>query len=802
MQQTNHPIVKDLVLVGGGHTHAIALRMFGMKPLPGVRLTLITDSSHTPYSGMLPGHVAGFYDFDECHIDLRRLAQFAQAQLYIDRAVGLDLENKKVICADRPPVAFDVLSIDIGSTPAQVDVPGATEYAIPAKPVSQFLKKWNQLVEEFANNPQKPIRLSLVGGGAGGVELAMTMQRHLHQILKAQGIIPQDGQEMPIQIHLFQRSPELMPGHNRWVRRRLHNILLSRGVQLHLGETVCSVLPDKIRCESGLSVECDRTFWVTQASAPKWIEESGLKTDLEGFILVKDTLQCLYHPHLFAAGDIATMLNHRRPKAGVFAVRQGKPLFENLRRILLEKPLKAYKPQKFYLGLIGTADGEAKDATASPSAIASWGLFGWQSPLLWRWKDHIDRKFMNRFSDLPDMSVLSSQWSGVTSPNPPLVKGGTEGGGSDNGQRTTDKKMRCAGCGSKVGSTTLERVLHRLQIQTPTWTQREDILVGLGTPDDAAVVQVPAGQVMVHTIDYFRSLINDPYTFGKISANHCLSDIFAMGATPQSALAVVSVPYATEEKVEETLYQLLSGAMTVLSQAQAPLVGGHTTEGTELAFGLACNGLAAPDQLLRKGGMKSGQVLILTKALGTGILFAADMRLLSKGRWIDNAVYSMLLSNQEAARVFVEHGATACTDITGFGLLGHLLEMLQASGVGVELNLDAIPVLEGVREMLELGIVSSLQPQNLKAAHHISNLPEVGVSGVASEELGSNSALHPNYPILFDPQTSGGLLASIPADQATNCLTSLKALGYTHSCVIGRVTPTVEGLKPITITAD
>src|SRR5919202_877782 len=801
MQQTNHPIVKDLVLVGGGHTHVIALRMFGMKPLPGVRLTLITDSSHTPYSGMLPGHVAGFYDFDECHIDLRRLAQFAQVQLYIDRAVGLDLENKKVLCADRPPVAFDVLSIDIGSTPAQVDVPGATEYAIPAKPVSQFLKKWNQLIEEFANNPQKLIRLSIVGGGAGGVELAMTMQRHLHQILKAQGIIPQYGQQMPIQIHLFQRSPELMPGHNRWVRRRLHKILLSRGVQLHLGERVCEVLPDKIRCESGLSVECDRTFWVTQASAPKWIEESGLKTDLDGFILVKDTLQSLYHPHIFAAGDIATMLNHPRPKAGVFAVRQGKPLFENLRRILLEKPLKAYKPQKFYLGLIGTGDGEAKDATASPCAIASWGPFGWQSPLLWRWKDHIDRKFMNRFSDLPDMGNSGSPL-GIRGNGEWRMANGEEKQIQNPKSKIQNPMMRCAGCGSKVGSTTLERVLHRLQIQTPTWTEREDILVGLGTPDDAAVVQVPPGQVMVHTIDYFRSLINDPYTFGKISANHCLSDIFAMGATPQSALAVVSVPYATEEKVEETLYQLLSGAMTVLSQAQAPLVGGHTTEGTELAFGLACNGLAAPNQLLRKGGMKPGQVLILTKALGTGILFAADMRLLSKGRWIDNAIYSMLLSNQEAARAFVEHGATACTDITGFGLLGHLLEMVKASGVAVQLDLEAIPVLEGVREMLELGIVSSLQPQNLKAAHHISNLPEMGVSGVASEELGSNCVLHPNYPILFDPQTSGGLLASIPADQATNCLTSLKALGYTPSCVIGRVTPTVEGLKPITITAD
>ncbi|AFZ21484.1 selenide, water dikinase SelD [Allocoleopsis franciscana] len=788
MQPVTHPIVKDLVLIGGGHTHAIALRMLGMNQLPGLRITLITDTSHTPYSGMLPGHVAGYYDFDECHIDLRHLAQFAQAQLYIDRAVGLDLKNNKVLCANHPPVAFDVLSIDIGSTPAKVDVPGAAQYAIPAKPVPQFLQHWNQFVEDFANNPQQPMHLGIVGGGAGGVELALTMQGRLHQILQAK---EHPQQEQP-QIHLFQRGAQLMPNHNSWVRRHLYNLLMNRGVQVHLEETVSEVLPDKIHCESGLQVECDYTFWVTNASAPQWIEESGLKTDSDGFILVGDTLQSLSHPHIFAAGDIATMVNHPRPKAGVFAVRQGKPLFENLTAFLLEKPLKPYKPQQQFLGLIGTGDGEAKDASTPRSAIASWGALCWQSPLLWRWKDYIDRKFMQRFSDLspmgngqehkiPNSKSILPLVSNSLFLSSPINKGGVRGvkEGSPN------PTMRCAGCGSKVGSSTLERVLQRLQLQTPNWTQREDILIGLGTPDDAAVIQVPAGQVMVQSIDYFPALLSDPYIFGQISTHHGLSDIFAMGATPQSALAMVSVPYASEDKVEETLYQLLSGAMNVLYQAQAQLIGGHTTEGAELAFGLACNGLAAPEKLLKKGGMQPGQVLILTKALGTGTLFAADMRLQVKGRWIDQAVHSMLLSNQEAANVFVEYGATACTDITGFGLLGHLMEMVKASGVAVELDLEAIPVLEGALETLEKGIMSSLQPQNLRASYYINNLPEVSTS--------------PKYPLLFDPQTSGGLLAAVPAGQADLCLATLQARGYAQSRIVGCVIPRVEEVKPVAI---
>jgi selenide,water dikinase len=746
---------KDLVLIGGGHSHAIALRMLGMNPLPGVRLTLLTNVSHTPYSGMLPGHVAGFYTFDECHIDLRRLAQFAGAQLYIDQAVGLDLNSNKVICANRPPVAFDVLSIDIGSTPAKESVPGVAKYAIPAKPVPQFLKQWNRIIETIAQHPQQSLSLGIVGGGAGGVELAMTMQRRIHQV--------ETCHHTSVNLHLFNRGDQLLSGHNSWAQRYVEKLLTKRGIQVHLGETVSQILPDKICCNSGLVVDCDYSFWVTQASAPSWIAESGLHTNSKGFILVGDTLQSLSHPHIFAAGDIATMVNHPRPKAGVFAVRQGKPLVENLRRFVQGKTLHPYKPQRRYLSLIGTGDG---------SAIASWGPFGWHSRLLWRWKDHIDRKFMRQFRDLPEMESANT---GVHK-TPNLMKSPRLG------KPKNAPPMYCAGCGSKVGSTTLERVLKRLQDEYPFATP-DNIILGLGTPDDAAVLKVPADKLLVQTIDYFRSLINDPFIFGQISTHHCLSDLFAMGATPQSVLAMVTVPYATAAKQEETLYQLLSGAMKVLSQVQAPLVGGHTTEGTELTFGLSCNGLVHPQQIIKKSGMKPGDRVILTKALGTGILFAANMRLMAKGRWIDQAVESMLLSNQEAVKVFRDHGVTACTDVTGFGLVGHLVEMVQASGVTVELEWDRIPLLEGVMELVQQGIVSSLYPQNVQAAQFISN----------QEEICDRA----NYPVLFDPQTSGGLLATIPGDQAAKCEQVLQELGYKQSRIIGRVMPASSGIPPL-----
>ena len=385
---------KSLVLVGGGHSHAIALKSLGLNPISGIDITLISDVEQTPYSGMLPGYVAGFYSYEETHIDLRVLSEFAGVDLVIDRAIKLDLDNNQVICQSNRKIPFDYLSINIGSTPQTITVPGAKEYAIPAKPVPLFLAGWSQLLTEIKQNSRQPLSIAIVGGGAGGVELALNMQARFRK----------ENNRKKITIHLIHRGEELLSGHNHRVSKILEEVFRKRGIKLHLQQTVVEVLPDKIICQhhdctsrgnlgvprgqSGLTIECDRTFWVTQATAPCWIQESSLAKDTKGFILVKDTLQSISHPQVFAAGDNATMVNYQRPKAGVFAVRQGKPLVENWRRIVAGKSLKPYHPQSKYLALIGTGD---------KSAIASWGNFGARSPLFWYLKDYIDRKFMNQF---------------------------------------------------------------------------------------------------------------------------------------------------------------------------------------------------------------------------------------------------------------------------------------------------------------------------------------------------------------------------------------------------------------------
>jgi selenide,water dikinase len=757
MKQITQPILRDIVLVGGGHTHVGVLRDFAMNPMPGVRLTVVCRDTHTPYSGMLPGYVAGHYSYDEVHIDLRRLAEFAGARFFRSEVVGIDRQAHEVLCSDRPAVRYDRLSINIGSTPKLTDAGGQLTRAVAVKPIRQFNERWLSLLARVRTRPG-PMHIALVGGGAGGVELLLAMQ---HRLRRESSSLGQDPNEL--KFSLFTRGASILPTHNRSVQQRFTHTLQSRGVALHVNAAVTAVDDQGLTTIDGKHHLADEVIWVTRAGGASWLKDSGLTLDADGFIKVTDTLQTITDPDIFAAGDIATMVNHPREKAGVFAVRQGPPLARNLRLSLEDKPLRDYHPQRRWLALISTGD---------PYAVASRGAFSAAGAWLWRWKDHIDRRFMAKFNDLPTMQDKASS----------LPRSTVALADEEAQQAISAIAMRCGGCGAKVGASTLSRALGALRP-----VERDDVVIGLHAPDDAAVVRVPPGKAMVHSVDFFRSFIDDPYIFGQIAANHALGDIFAMGAEAQSATAIATVPQGLESKVEDTLFQMMSGALEILNDANCALVGGHTGEGQELALGFAINGLIddRPDQIMRKGGMRPGDVLILTKPIGTGTLFAAHARLQAKGRWIDDALQSMRHSNRLAAECLRRFGATACTDLTGFGLLGHLVEMTRPSEVDATIYLSALPVLDGAEETVAAGILSSLQPANVRLRRAIRN-PQATVN-------------HPRYPLIFDPQTAGGLLASVPANQADACVRELITLGYPHTCIIGAIEPLGDALEPIAL---
>ncbi len=753
MQSNNTPTVKDLVLIGGGHSHIAVLKRFGMKPMPGIRITLITRDVHTPYSGMLPGHVAGHYDYDESHIDLRPLAMFAGARLFHSRAESIDPSEGLIHCDNRPPVGYDALSINIGSRPAASHIPGADTFALPVKPIDRFLTGWQRIVDGIqpANGQ---FTLVIVGGGAGGVEMALATQYRLRSVLAENGL-----DDAGLAVHLISDSPQLLSTHNARVRARFERVLQQRGIHVHTGTRVAEVQEDGVLFSDGQRLACDKILWVTNASPQPWPQQSGLATDTNGFIEVDDCLQSLSYPNVFAAGDIAAVVNHPREKSGVFAVRQGPPLSDNLRRFLAGKPTRKFVPQKEFLGLISTGDQYAVASRSHWSIEGAW---------VWRIKDWIDRSFMRKFADLPEMQTDTKLKLADGIADDKAIK------------ELSAIAMRCGGCGAKVGSTVLSRVINRLNT-----VERDDVVMGLNSPDDSAVLSVPEGKLMVQSVDYFRSFIDDPYVFGRIAANHALGDVFAMGAEAQSALAIATLPYGREAVVEDTLYQVMSGALEVLDDCNAALVGGHSSEGAELAFGLTVNGVIEAERMLRKGGMQAGQVLILTKGIGTGTLLAADMRYKARGRWVHGAIDSMLLSNRRGSEILMEYGTTACTDVTGFGLLGHLVEMTRASNVDAEIDLEAIPVLRGAIATIEAGVFSSLQPQNVRLRRAIK---DTGLDRTSAR-----------YSLLFDPQTAGGLLATVPAERADACLEALRQTGYVDSVVIGRVVESGDDVESIRI---
>jgi selenide,water dikinase len=752
------PAQRDIVLVGGGHSHAVLLRNFGMNPLPGARLTLICTDVHTPYSGMLPGYVAGHYDFDEVHIDLGRLAMFAGARFIQAEVTGIDRAQRVVVMRGRPPIPYDRLSINIGSTPDWSQVPGAREHVIPVKPIFQFDQRWRALLERVRQE-LGPITLAVVGAGAGGVELALAMQYRLRHELRLRGRDPD-----ALRMHLFSASADILPTHNARVRRCFDKVLQERHVRVHRHAAVQQVTAGRLHTAGGESVDADEIVWVTRAGGAGWLRDTGLSLDDEGFVLVNACLQSVNDPLVFAAGDIASMQNRQLEKAGVFAVRMGRPLADNLRCSVAGRALVPYRPQRHWLALISTGDRYA---------VGSRGAIGFAGQWVWRWKDRIDRRFMrqhNQFAPMRDKAAPKSQNSALALTQEEAM------------QLNSAIAMRCGGCGAKVGASVLSQALAGLEP-----VQRDDVLIGLHAPDDAAVMRVPPGKATVHTVDFFRSFIDDPYLFGKIAANHALGDIFAMGAEAQSATAIATVPPGLDDQVQALLAQMMGGAVEVLNEAGCALVGGHTAEGRELALGFAINGLVDADLrgVMRKGGMRAGDVLILTKPLGTGTLFAAHTRLAARGRWIQNALSSMQLSSRLASRCLLAFGASACTDVTGFGLLGHVVEMARPSGVDVCIQLSALPLLDGAQECVAAGIVSSLERANTRLRSAVFNQQQF--------------VQHPRYPLLFDPQTAGGLLASVPPEKAGACVAALRGLGYLQATAIGQVLPQGNALAPVTL---
>jgi len=698
-------------LVGGGHAHALVLRAWGMNPLPGARLTVINPGPTAPYTGMLPGHIAGHYGRDDLEIDLVRLCQFAGARLILGSAVGVDRTARHVLVAGRGPVAYDVASIDVGIT-AQMDLDGFDAYGIGAKPLDAYAARWRSFLGRAAVGHIAP-SVAVIGGGVAGCELAMAMAYALRQ----KGCQPE--------VTVIEAGPQISG-----MGARARDIVLAEmaalGIRLRCNAAVTRIEDAQVLVQEQAPVEAALCVGAAGAFPHGWLAKTDLPLH-QGFIEVGPDLGVLGDPHLFAVGDCAHMGFAPRPKAGVFAVRAAPILHHNLRATLSGGKRRAFKPQRDYLKLI---------SLGGQSALAE--KFGRpvKGALLWRWKDRIDRAFMDKLSDLPVMTQ-------------PAI-GGAAALGT---QEMLEAKPMCGGCGAKVGGGVLRDALGALP------DGHDDVVAGAG--DDAAILRSGDGFQVIST-DHLRAFITDPVQMTRIAAVHALGDVWAMGAKPQVALSQFILPQMSPVLQARTLAEITQAATDVFRAAGAQVVGGHTTMGAELTIGFTVTGTSTA-MPITVGGARAGDVLILTRPIGSGVLLAGLMQGSAQGRDVAQALAVMQQPQHREAQILAR--AHAMTDVTGFGLAGHAQAIARASGLDAILRLAQVPVYDGARALSEAGVASSLLP---------ANRADVDLNGAADDAL------------LFDPQTAGGLLASVAADEVADILAAFDAAGLTAH-VIGEM---------------
>lgn len=365
--------MNHLLLLGGGHSHIEVLRRFA-GGARGAALTLVSPEPFAVYSGMLPGVVSGAYGATDCRIDLAALARAAGARLIPAAAIAINPQHRSVTLDRGDPLRYDILSLDVGSQPAYRGIEGATAHAQPLRPAGPFLDGVETLVSRTRDGTLT--QLAVVGGGAAGVEIAFALRQRLRMA----------GRRAP-GVALISENPVLLAAHPPRAQALAARLAGAQGIALHLGQRVIRVSAGAVVTERG-SVGADAVIWATGPAAPGWLAASGLACDRAGYIAVDARLQSISHPGVFAAGDCASLQDHALPKSGVYAVREGPLLADNLRNHLQGRPLRRYRPQARALALLATGDGRA---------MAVWGPLAWEGAWIWRWKDRIDRRFVARY---------------------------------------------------------------------------------------------------------------------------------------------------------------------------------------------------------------------------------------------------------------------------------------------------------------------------------------------------------------------------------------------------------------------
>lgn len=683
---------RRIVLVGVGHTNAHVLKKWRSNPIADTELVCVSDHSVATYSGLLPAVLAGQHPRSAMEIDLLRLCQMASARLIIDQVTSIDGKERTLTFMNYPPIHFDVLSMGIGSVPDCGDVDFTDSNVVTIKPMQTFLRRLSSGIEQglVAGSQDSPtVSVLIIGGGAAGAEIACC----LPAFLKKKLIRPE------FKITLVHRGHEILSNTSKRTATLLRNVFNKKGVRVITGKEVVRIVGQNVFLDDGQKLSADLVIWATGAAPPPLIANLDFPKDDRGFLLTDHTLRITSGEPIFVVGDTGTIYQEQLAKAGVYAVRQGPVLWENIQRVLAGKPLQKYQPQKQFLRLLNTGDGQA---------IAEWLGFSFRHKLMKSWKDSIDIKFMQQYQ--------------VT----------------DRAQFQQNMQMACRGCAAKLGASELKRGLSQTQIP---W-------------DDAAVTSFADHRVVV-SADYMPTPVPDYLLSGRIATVHALNDVWAMGAIPRSVVCTLVVPDGTPRAQSEAIQHILAGVeyeLEIASQKgpRIKLIGGHTSVGPQAAIGLTVLGESSHHPVWEKKNARHGDVVFLTKPIGTGLLLAAHQLAECRAAWYTAMVSSMLTHSAAVVNIAFEHEVCCATDVSGFGLIGHLKELCEESHVSCEVHSQQVPILDGAIDLSQRGLRSSLHASNTEVMEFV--------------QVSDTVRKAPVFPVLFDPQTAGGLLICLPQD--------------------------------------
>lgn len=696
------PITNDLVLIGGGHSHLSVLMKLSKKPLNGNRITLITNEIDTPYSGMIPGYIEGIYSWRDSHIDLYRLCLKLNVRFIHAEVERVSAYEKEIYFKDRPKIKFDVLSINTGIQSNNREIKGAAKYCLPVKPISKLTNNFLNKITNFKS-------IAFIGGGAGSVELALAIKKRFLNI----------NQDIKITIITGKRG--LLSTFPQKTKLTSLKTLEKFKIDIIEYKRVLEVKPKQIILSDKSILKIDKAILSTNSMTPKWLAKSDILLTKDNYILVNKSFQTNYK-YVFASGDVIDFNNQNLKKAGVFAVRSGKPLAINIRKFILGKKLVEYKFNKNYLALIGTS---------KRSAIATKYNLTFNSRFFFYLKKYIDQNFIKKFSDFRirkkfTLDALKTDVLNI------FVK---------HKEKITDENdiMQCKGCAAKVPLNALKQALPK------------DIV---STSEDA--VSVPGHPELYQTVDMISSIITDPFLLGKIAANHSISDMVSVNSKITSAMMILQLPLSKTEINSRDLEQVLLGANEIFKTIDCPLIGGHTMIGKDkdpiIGFSILGQKQKKIKIMKNRRKIKTKDLLILTEKIGSGLIFAGINNYLIDSYFQIDVIKQMIKGNLNFGKISNQLNILSMTDITGFGLANHLLNLIKRdnSKTGLTIYPNKIPLFEGVNECLNKDIKSSLFKSNYD---------------IAQKDIIYKRDKSKLDNILYDPQTVGGIAFIIPQEE-------------------------------------